>query len=282
MTLDIEQTKILMDKGIDAAIDFGPKIIGVVLIVLVGRWLAGRFSMLADKGMQRAKMDATLSQFGANITRYFVLLITGLFCLELFGVKTTSFVAVLGALGFAVGLAMQGTLANFSAGVMLLFFRPYSVGDVVSVGGQEGKVTGLGIFSTTLGIPNGTVVTVPNGQIFGGVIKNYTPTDRRRVDVGVGVAYDADTDTVKEILAKVIAGIPEVDQSQANAVVLTGLGASSVDFQLRAFTTPADYWGVHEALLRGSKYALEAAGVGIPYQTIDLNIVSNASESKAG
>ncbi len=281
MTLDIEQTKILMEKGVEAAIDFGPKIIGVILIFIIGKFLAGRFAKLAQKGMERAKMDETLSQFGSNMTRYFVLLITGLFCLELFGVKTTSFVAVLGALGFAVGLALQGTLANFSAGIMLLFFRPFSIGDVITAGGETGGVTALGIFSTTLETPNGIVITVPNGQIYGGTIHNYTPSDRRRVDVDLGVDYGADVDTAMKVLTEMIKGIPEVDQSRDNHVYLTALGASSVDLQVRAFATPADYWTVRQALLRGSKYALDAAGIGIPYQTIDLNIVSNPSDDKS-
>ena len=277
MDLDLEQTKILMDKGIDAAVTFGPRIIGVILILLVGRWLAGRFARLASAGMERAKMDATLSQFGGNMTRYFVLLITGLFCLELFGVKTTSFVAVLGAAGFAVGLALQGTLANFSAGVMLLFFRPFSVGDYVQAGGEDGKVEALGIFSTTMSTPTGKIITVPNGAIYGGIIYNYSPTDRRRVDVTVGVAYDADIDTAQKVLTEMIKGLDVVDQTQNNQVYLVGLGSSSVDFEVRAYAHPDEYWGVREALLRGSKYALEAAGIGIPYNTIDLNIVSNAA-----
>ena len=277
MPPELEQTKILLDKGIDAAITFGPRVIGVILILLIGRWLAGRFARLAKAGMERAKMDATLSQFGSNMTRYFVLLITGLFCLELFGVKTTSFVAVLGAAGFAVGLALQGTLANFSAGVMLLFFRPFSVGDYVNAGGVDGCVTALGIFSTSLLTPNGTVIIVPNGSIYGGTIHNYSPSDRRRVDVVVGVAYDADIDTARKVLTEMIAGIELVDQSKDNHVYLLNLGASSVDFEVRAYAHPDEYWPVRDALLRGSKYALEAAGIGIPYQTIDLNIVSNAA-----
>lgn len=231
--------------------------------------------------MERAKIDATLSQFGANMTRYFLLLITGLLCLELFGVKTTSFVAVLGALGFAVGLALQGTLANFSAGVMLLFFRPFAVGDVVNAGGEEGQVKALGIFSTTLVTPNGIMITVPNGQVFGATIKNYTPEDRRRVDVTVGVAYGADLDAARAALTEMIKGIAQVDQTRDNHVYLLGLGASSVDLEVRAYAAPEDYWATRDALLRGSKYALEAADIGIPYQTIDLNIVSNPSAESA-
>ena len=281
MTLDLEQTRILMEKGLDAAITYGPRIIGVVVILFIGRWLAGRFARLTKAGMERAKLDGTLSQFGANMTRYFVLLITGLFCLELFGVKTTSFVAVLGAAGFAVGLALQGTLANFSAGVMLLFFRPFSVGDYVQAGGEDGQVTALGIFSTSLRTPNGTVIVVPNGGIYGGTIKNYSPSDRRRVDVVVGVAYDADIDTARAVLTEMIKGIELVDQTRDNHVYLLGLGASSVDFEVRAYGHPDNYWPVRDALFRGSKYALEAAGIGIPYTTIDLNIVSNAGDEIA-
>ena len=274
MNLDMEQTQLLLDKGVDALMAFGPKVILGILVLIIGRVIAARVGSLAAAAMRRGKMDETLSTFGGNMARYFVLLVVGLALLELFGIKTTSFVAVLGALGFAVGLALQGSLSNFSSGVMLLFFRPFSVGDVIEAGGVVGGVKTLGIFSTTLLTPDNVFITVPNSQIYGGVIKNMTNQDKRRVDIGVGVDYAAEPDKAKKVLLDMLKGLPEVLDDPGNDVYLIGLGASSVDFQMRAWCKPADYWTVREKLQRGAWYALAEAGIGIPYQTIDLNIVS--------
>lgn len=274
MNMDLEQTKILMQAGVDALIAFAPKLAIAVLILIIGRIIAGRVGTLVEAGLYRAKMDKTLSVFGGNMARYFIFMVAGLALLNNFGIETTSFVAVLGALGFAVGLALQGSLSNFSSGVMLLFFRPFSVGDVIEAGGVVGGVKALGIFSTTLATPDNVFITVPNSQIYGGVIKNMTNQEKRRVDIGVGVEYGAEPDKAKKVLLDMLKALPEVLDDPGNDVYLISLGASSVDFQMRAWCKPSDYWTVREKLQRGAWYALAEAGIGIPYQTIDLNIVS--------
>jgi len=264
-----EQLKMWVEQGVALATEAAPKILGVLFIFFVGRWLAGKFAKQAQRGMERAKVDTTLSLFGANVIRYLVLTVAVLAALEMFGIKTTSFVAILGAAGFAVGLAMQGTLANFSAGVMLLMFRPYNVGDVVEGGGSVGEVVSLGIFTTVLQPPSGELITVPNGSIFGGTITNYTPVDERMVAVDVGVDYGADVDTARKVLVDAMEQVEHVNRA---VVVLTGLGASSVDFQCRCWAPNGEYWGVMDAMNRAAKYALDNAGIGIPYQTIDINL----------
>lgn len=269
-----EQVKLWLEQGIALATEFAPRVIGVLFIFILGRWLAGKFARIARKGMDKSKVDETLAQFGSNMVRYLVLTVAVLAALEMFGIKTTSFVAILGAAGFAVGLAMQGTLGNFSAGVMLLLFRPYNVGDVIQAGGSTGGVTNLGIFATTMQPPSGEVITVPNGAIFGGTITNYTPGEIRMAAVDVGVDYGADVDTAAKVLEEAIKDLPGVDKV---AVVLTGLGASSVDFQLRLWIPNAEFAATKSAALRAAKYALDAAGIGIPYQTVDVHIVSNPS-----
>ncbi len=264
-----EQLKVLFETGVELATAFAPKLIGVVFIFLIGKWLAGKFSKIAVAGMKRAKVDATLSTFFGNLVRYVVLTVAALAALEMFGIKTTSLVGILAAAGFAVGLALQGSLSNFSAGVMLLLFRPYNLGDVVNAGGSTGEIIELNLFTTVMKPPSGEVITIPNGEIFGGTITNFTPGDIRMCAVPVGVEYPADIDQTMAVLEEAAKTVADQVKVQ---IVLTGLGASSVDYEVRAWV-PNDRWiPCHGDLLRACKYALDKAKIGIPYQTIDVNL----------
>ncbi|MCO4771936.1 MAG: mechanosensitive ion channel [Deltaproteobacteria bacterium] len=269
-----EQIQGYVDTGVKMAVEYAPRVVAVVFIIIIGRWLAGKIAKLAGAAMRKAKLDEMLASFGENVVRSFGLLITVLFCLEMFGIKTTSFVAVLAAAGFAVGMALQGSLGNFAAGVLLLIFRPFKIGDVINAGGATGGVTAVGIFATTLQTPDFQVITVANGSITGGNIVNYTNFPKRRVDVNVGAAYDAEPLKVKEVLNKMMGGIPEVLNDEGIVTVLTGLGASSVDYQMRAYCEHDDYWTVLEKMNQGAWYALNEADIGIPYNTLDVHIVS--------
>ena len=268
----LETSQIWLDKGLDFAMQYGPKIIGVIFIFILARWLAGRFAKLTTAGVKRGGLDDIIANFAGSMVKYLIMLVAVLAALGMFGIQTTSFVAVLAAAGFAVGLALQGTLSNFSSGVMLLIFRPFAIGDVVDAGGVVGKVEDLGLFSTTLCTPDNVLITVPNGQIYGAVIKNMTRKPLRRVDVMVGVAYDADIDEAKKVLIGVCNGIEQVVAEPGPDAYLKELGSSSVDFQVRAWTEPANYWAVREQLLRQSKQALDAAGIGIPFPQLDLHV----------
>ncbi len=270
-----EDAQVWIEKGLEYGVTYGMSLVKVIFIFIIGKWLAGKFAKLAVAGMTRAKVDSTISGFAGTIIRYALLTVTVLAILEVFGFETTSLVAVLGAMGFAIGLAMQGTLANFSSGVMLLLFRPFNVGDVIEAGGEVGCVQSLEIFSTVLLTPTQVKITVPNGQIYGGTIKNMTGSNMLRfIPLDIGVAYDADIDQTKALLEATLRGIPGVLADKPVAAVLVNLGASSLDFSIRTFCNDADYWGVREQMLRQCKYALDKAGIGIPYQTLDVNIVS--------
>ena len=268
----LDQGQIWLEKGIELAVEFGPRVLGVIFIFILAKWLGGKLGKLTTAGVRKGGLDEILADFAGSVVRYLILLVGVLAALGMFGIETTSFVAVLAAAGFAVGLALQGTLSNFSAGVMLLIFRPFDKGDVVDAGGVAGKVEILGLFSTTLCTPDNVLITVPNGQVYGAVIKNMTRKPLRRVDVMVGVAYDADVDQAKKIMIDVCSGIEMVVAEPAPDAYLKELGANSVDFQVRAWAEPADYWAVREQLLRRSKQALDAAGVGIPFPQLDLHV----------
>ena len=276
--MDTAQVQGYIDTAVNMTVEYTPRIVIFFIILSVGRWLSGKLSRVGAAALRRARIDETLCSFGENALRMLGLFVTALVALEVMGIKTTSLVAALAAAGFAVGLALQGSLGNFASGVLLLVFRPFKIGDVINAGGATGSVTKLGIFATTLETPDFQVITVANSSITGGNITNYTSFPKRRVDIDVGAAYDVEPEKVKQVLNAMLAEIPEVETNEPIATVLTGLGASSVDYQMRAYCEHANYWTVREKMTQGAWYALTEAGIGIPYNTIDLNIVSDATK----
>jgi small conductance mechanosensitive channel len=248
---------------------------------LVGLWAAITLSRWAGRAVTKqlsrsGRLDETISRFAGKAVRAVLLVLALLAVLSLVGIPTASFVAVIGAAGLAIGLAMEGTLSNFAAGLMLLVFRPFNVGDVINAAGVTGKVDEIGIFTTTVDTPDNRRLVVPNGAVFGSTIENATYHDRRRVDVSLGVAYSADLDATRAVLEAVATANPKVLTEPAPVVVLTGLGDSSVNWVIRAWVLTPDYWAVLEELLRAVKYALDDAGIGIPYPTMDVNLVGAA------
>ena len=250
----------------------------VALVILIVGWIvAGFVGGLVSKSCNKAKIDVTLGKFFAKATRWLILIMVLLAVLGRFGVETTSFAAVLAAAGFAVGMAMQGTLGNFSAGVMLLIFRPFKVGDVVSVAGHTGKVNEIELFTTTLDTPDNRRMILPNGAIFGASIENVTFHPKRRVDVAVGVEYAADIDKTRAVLQAAASGVEGRLKEEDPVVVLTGLGASSVDWAVRVWSNTADFFAVKEALTETIKKSLDEAGIGIPFPQMDVHVDGSLS-----
>jgi small conductance mechanosensitive channel len=190
--------------------------------------------------------------------------------LSIFGIAPTSLAAVVGATGLAIGLALQGSLSNLAAGIMLLLLRPYKVGDVVNLAGQLGKVDEIELFNTKLDTLDNRRIFIPNGQIFGSVIENLTHHQQRRIDINVGVEYAADIDATRQALLRATASIPGVLADPAPDAVVTGLGASSVDWQLRVWCKTADFGVVRQSTIRAAKLALEEAGISIPFPQMEL------------
>jgi small conductance mechanosensitive channel len=245
----------------------------LVLVVMVLAWtLSSWVAAIVHNGLRRVKFDETLTRFVAKLVRWLILLLGGLMCLSKFGVETTSFAAVLGAAGLAIGLAFQGTLSNFAAGAMLLIFRPYKVGDVVNVAGYLGKVFELELFATTLDTFDNRRVIIPNSSIYGAVIENITFHDVRRADIDVGTAYDADIDNTRAALQRALASVEQVLDEPAPAVVLTGLGTSSVNWSVRGWVPTPDFGASKEALLRAVKIELDAAEIGIPFPQLEIHL----------
>ena len=259
-------------KYIDLIIEYGPKILGVLLALLVAWVIAGWAERGVRKGLEGRKFDATLTRFFAKMTRYLILIAAVLGCLGVFGIQTASFAAVLAAAGFAIGLAFQGTLGNFSAGVMLLVFRPFKVGDFVEVNGETGTCEHIDLFTCEFRTLDNKKLIVPNGAVFGSTITNYTGYEIRRADVNVGAEYSADLDKTREVLEKAAANVPGMIKDPAPQVFLASLGDSSVDWQLRIWCKTADYWNVYQATVRAAKVALDEAGIGIPFPQRDVHL----------
>lgn len=248
--------------------------LGVLVALLAGWTVAGWTRRSMERAFERTKFDLTLGRFFSNLARYAILTGTVLGCLGAFGVETTSFAAVIGAAGLAIGLAFQGSLSNFSSGVMLLVFRPFKVGDVVNAAGVLGTVEQIELFTTELKTPDNRKIVVPNTAIFGGNIDNITAYPIRRVDVNVGVDYAADIDATRKVLEQVIASTDKRIEEPESVVFLKGLGASSVDWVLKVWCKTEDYWAVHEAVTRATKMALDREGIGIPFPQMDVHFDS--------
>jgi len=253
-------------------VQYATKLAGAVVFLLLAWIAAGWSRRIVRRALERASFDSTLTLFFANVARWLVLLLALLACLGIFGIQTTSFAAVIGAAGLAIGLAFQGALSNVAAGVMLLIFRPFSVGDVVNAGGVIGKVTEIQLFTTTFDTPDNRRIIVPNALIFGQTIENVTHHDQRRVNVDVGTDYSADLDHVRQVLEAAIPGIPGVLEEPAPQVFLSALGGSSIDWQVRVWCNTGDYWDVHQATVRGVKRALDEAAIGIPFPQMDVHL----------
>lgn len=248
------------------------RIIGVLLVLWVAFKIAKWVQRRITAGLAKKKFDETLSIFFGTLARWLIILGAVLACLGVFGIETTSFAAVIGAAGLAVGLAFQGTLANFSSGVMLLVFRPFKIGDVVNAAGQLGVVAELGLFVTELDTLDNRRIIVPNSEIVGKTIENITHNDKRRVDINVGVVYAADIDETRAALEKAAKSVPGRDKKEGHQVFLKGLGESSVDWQVRIWCKTDDYWDVWQATIRAVKNELDATGIGIPFPQMDVHL----------
>ncbi len=256
----------------ELVMQYGLRAVGGIALFLVGRWVAGRVRAAFRYQLERSKLDPTLIPFMTGLVYWGLLAFVILAVLNLVGVQTASAIAVLGAAGLAIGLALQGTLSNFAAGVMLLVFRPFQVGHWVEVGGTSGTVREIALFSTILNTGDNIRVTIPNSQVYGQVIRNFSANDTRRIDLIVGVSYDDDLQVARDVIRRVIAEDPRVLEEPAPLVAVDALGDSSVDFVVRPWCRREDYWDVRRDLVLRFKVELEAAGCSIPYPQRDIHL----------
>ncbi|MBT3552576.1 MAG: mechanosensitive ion channel [Rhodospirillaceae bacterium] len=245
---------------------YGIDVLGAIIVLLVGLWLSGWMQRAVRKVMERSsRVDATLVGFFSSVARYVVLIVTGMAVLDRFGVETTSLVAVLGAAGLAIGLALQGTLSNVAAGVMLLIFRPFKVGDFVEAAGQAATVQELNLFFTVMATLDNVRITIPNGQIWGATLKNFSANPIRRVDFVFGISYDADIDKAMDTIRDLVSSDARVHKDPEPFLAVSNLGDSSVDITVRVWAQTEDYWAVNFDTIKAVKQRFDAEGIGIPF-----------------
>lgn len=249
-----------------------PKVAGAFGVLLVGWIIAGRARAVARRVLKASPIDDILIPFLAGIVHVLTIVIVVVAAMGVLGISTASFVAVIGAAGLAIALAFQGTFSNFAAGIMLLTFRPFDVGDYVEVGGQAGTVREVGIFSCILNTPDNVEIRVPNDQIFGATIKNYAANPTRRIDLVMGVSYDDDLGVAARTCLDTISADPRVLADPEPVVAVSELADSSVNLVVRPWVKKEDYWNVRFDLTRALKENLEAAGCSIPYPQRDVHM----------
>ncbi|MBL4806844.1 MAG: mechanosensitive ion channel [Rhodobacteraceae bacterium] len=253
----------------DWYVELGINVVMAAAILLGALWLSGFAKRhIVKLGLRYEELDDTLFLFLSSVVRYAILAIALTFILSRFGIQTTSLVALLGAAGLAIGLALQGTLSNLAAGVMLLGFRPFKIDDFVDVAGHTGTVKAISLFTTELATSDNVQVTVPNSDIWASSIVNYSFYDRRRCDLTIGVSYDTDLKKAETVLKKVIDAETRGLKDPEAFVKVTNLGDSSVDFSVRVWAMSEDYWAMRHALIREIKEQFDKNGIDIPFPTM--------------
>ena len=261
-----------LDKIYEYIAIYGLNLLTAVVIFCVGRWLARVVSNIIEKIMLKSKIDVTLATFVKNISFCGMIVFVIIASISKLGVETTSLVAMLGAAGLAVGLALQGSLANFAAGVLLIIFKPFKIGDLVDICGVVGTVKHIEIFNTTIdGLDNKKII-IPNAKITGDKIANLSAIERRRVDLVFGISYTDNIKTAKETLEKVVKENKKVLSEPATTIAVSELGDSSVNLVCRPWVKPSDYWDVYFDILERGKLALEANGITIPFPQSDIHL----------
>jgi len=258
-------------------IEYGMSVIGAIVLFIVGRIIAGWSRSRLTKVLTKAGTDLSLVPFFASMLYYLILGVVLVAVLNLFGIETTSLIAVFASAGLAVGLALQGTLSNFAAGVMLLVFRPIRVGDFVEVAGQAGTVKEIAIFNTIMHTGDNVRIVIPNGAIYGDVVKNYSYNDTRRIDLVMGIGYGDDIGQAIQIIERVVTGDSRTLTDPAPVIAVAELGDSSVNLVVRPWCNASDYWALRWNLTRKLEEELEAGGCNIPYPQSDVHIVEMPS-----
>lgn len=261
-------TKLIYEQGMA----YGLKILAALAIFIIGRIVVGIVTGMVRRGMAKSSMDDTLAKFLIALTRMTLLTLVVIAAISALGVEPVSFVAILGAAGLAVGLALQGSLSNFASGVMLIIFRPFKVGDYIEAGGAAGVIQEIKIFSTIMHTPDNKVVILPNSTITGGSITNYSANDTRRVDMVFGIGYDDDIKLAKETLEAIVTADERVLKDPAPTVALSELADSSVNFVVRPWVKTADYWAVYFAINEQVKLTFDEKGISIPFPQTDVHL----------
>jgi small conductance mechanosensitive channel len=256
---------------------YGLKIIGAILILIIGRIAAGIMRKIVRKTLEKSKTAPAVISFVGSLTYFLIITFAVLAALAKFGIQTASFVAVLGAAGFAIGFALQGSLANFAAGVLILVLRPFKIGDYIDSAGVAGTVKDIQLFTTVLATPDNIKIMVPNGKIFGDVIKNVSAYDTRRVDFVIGIGYTSDIQKAYDVMINLIKEDSRILSDPPTQIAVSELADSSVNFVLRPWVKKEDYWNVKFDLTRKIKESFDENGIEIPFPQQVVHMISQAT-----
>ena len=260
------------------AVEYGMKILGALAILIVGIWFARQLKKLIVKLMERSNVDATLISFVSSMASVVMQVFVVVAALEKLNIKTTSFVAILGAAGLAVGLALQGSLSNFAAGVLMIIFKPFKAGDVVNAAGVVGTIREIGIFTTTIDTLDNAKTIVPNAKLTADNITNYSFNDTRRVDLIAGISYSDDIDKARASIQAALSEVGGILESPAPDILVSEMADSSVNFAVRPWCKPVDYWGVYFGVTEAIKKGFDAEGISIPFPQRDVHLYEHKDD----
>ena len=269
--------QLLQDKGVDLGIDFGLKLATALAIFLVGKYIVRLVVKAISNVMKKQQVDQTLETFICNLVRMTMLVVVVIAAIGALGVETTSFIAIFGAAGLAIGLALQGSLSNFASGVLIVLFQPYKVGDFIEAAGIAGSVEQVQILTTILKTGDNKQIIVPNSQIMDSIITNYSANDTRRVDMVVGVSYEDDLDKVRKTLEELVAAEDRILPEPAVTIAVSALADSSVNFIVRPWVKTGDYWGVTFDLTEAIKKRFDKEGISFPFPQQDVHLYQQGS-----
>jgi len=244
---------------------YAPKVVGALVILIIGRFAAGIGRSLIKRVLIKANTEQSVVSFVGSLIYFLILAVTLVAALSKFGVETASFVAILATAGFAIGFALQGSLANFAAGVLILVLRPYKIGQYIETAGVAGTVRSIHLFTTVLNTPDNVQILVPNGQIYGSVIKNYVANETRRVDLLIGIGYSSSIEKAHQVISDLIAAEERILDEPEPMIAVAELADSSVNLHVRPWVKTEDYWAVRFDLTRQIKEAFDANGIEIPF-----------------
>lgn len=268
----------LMEKIQTMGLEYGAKILGALIVLIIGMWIAKMIKKGIVKVMENRKVDPTLISFCSSMLYVAMQIFVIVAALEKLDIKTTSFIAILGAAGLAIGLALQGSLANFASGVLMIIFKPIKVGDFVEAGGAVGSVVEIGIFTTILKMPDNKKVIIPNAHVTGGNITNFNVNGTRRIEIIAGISYDDDIDKTKAILNNILASDDRILKDPAPQVAMSAMADSSVNFVVRPWVKPEDYWGVFFDTTETIKKKFDEADITIPFPQRDVHLYEHKSD----
>lgn len=252
--------------------NYAPKVVGAILTLIIGFWIANRVANFVKQAMAKQDVDLSIQSFVGSLFGVGLKVMVLLAAAGMFGIQTTSFVAIFGALAFAIGMALQGNLGHMAAGILILIFKPYKIGDFIVTQGYSGSVKEIGLFNTILTTLDNRIIIIPNGTVTGGPIENLTANSERKVPMTFGIGYNDDIDKARAIIKQVAESCPEIDHSKPVDILVSELADSSVNFAVRPWCKTENYWKVHFYMTEQVKKAFDKAGIGIPFPQMDVHV----------